>query len=50
MFAINSYNPRFNRERKNKIARRARERFKNFGVQPKPTVSQPELRQKEASA
>ena len=52
MSAINGDKSRFNRERKKKIASRARngERLKNFAVQPKPAVPQAELRQKELSA
>ncbi len=50
MSVINGDKSRFNREGRKQIANPARERLKNFGVQPQPVVSQPELRRKEASA
>jgi hypothetical protein len=50
MSAINGDKARFNRERKKKIARRARNRarLKNFATQSNPTLQVTE--QKEASA
>jgi hypothetical protein len=51
MSAINGDKARFHRKRKNKIARRARNRvqLKDVG-RPKPDVSRSKMRKKEASA
>jgi hypothetical protein len=52
MSGINGDKSRFHRKRKNKIARRARNRvqLKNLAAQPKPTVPATEPGQKEVSA
>ncbi len=52
MSAINGDKSRFNRERKKKIASRARnrDRLKSLAAQPKLTAPQPELKRKEVPA